>query len=170
MTLGFTLTHLPYKKNVFADLYWSQEWSWEMEKNVKSDNYLKIFIPDLIISRMCANFAHACARTCTWNSCQTLFTRDNDYTPNTQSQTAGSHVFFTWWPWPMTMTIELGRDIIKAHLHTKIRLRTSNGSAVTALNYRQTHAHTGLILLPRTLTWEVKIPYWDKSWYPIEIF
>ncbi len=36
-------------KNFFADLHWSQEWSWELEKNLKSDNYLKIFIPDVSI-------------------------------------------------------------------------------------------------------------------------
>ncbi len=32
-------------KIIFADLHWSQEWSWGLEKNLKSDNYLKIFIP-----------------------------------------------------------------------------------------------------------------------------
>ncbi len=36
-------------KIVFADLHWSQEWSWELEKNLKSDNYLKIFIPDTMV-------------------------------------------------------------------------------------------------------------------------
>ena len=32
-------------KSFFADLHWSQEWSWMLKKNLKSDNYLKIFIP-----------------------------------------------------------------------------------------------------------------------------
>ncbi len=40
----------------------------------------------------------------------------------------------------MTLTIELGRDIMK--VHTKIRVRMPNGSARRALNYRQTHTHT----------------------------
>ena len=29
----------------YAYLDWSQEWSWELAKNLKSDNYLKMFIP-----------------------------------------------------------------------------------------------------------------------------
>ncbi len=40
-----TLTPPPPLKKFFADLHWSQEWSWELQKNLKSDNYLKIFIP-----------------------------------------------------------------------------------------------------------------------------
>ena len=38
--------HLPLKI-FFADLHLSQEWSWELEKYLKSDNYLKIFITGL---------------------------------------------------------------------------------------------------------------------------
>ncbi len=67
--------------------------------------------------------------------------------------------FLTWWPWPFTLTIELGWDMIKVHHHTKIRVRTSNGSARRPPNDRQpdthTHTHTGPILLPRPLTREV---------------
>ena len=62
----------------------------------------------------------------------------------------------------MTLTTELGRDIMKVHPHTKICVHTSNGLAVRALSYtelqtdRHTHTHTGPILLPRPLTREVK--------------
>ncbi len=50
--------------------------------------------------------------------------------------------FLTSWPWPLTLTIKLGQDIIKVHPHTKIRVRMSNGSARRVLNYRQTHTRT----------------------------
>ena len=41
--------HPPPPKNFFAYLHLSQEWSWELGKNLKSDNYLKIFIPAIYV-------------------------------------------------------------------------------------------------------------------------
>ncbi len=72
--------------------------------------------------------------------------------------TFGNHVFQ---PgdldlWPMTLTFELIRDIIKVNASTKFRVCMSNGSAMRALTDRQTHTHTqtGPILYPRPLTRE----------------
>ena len=43
---------------------------------------------------------------------------------------------------PMTLTFELIWDIIKVNPSTKFWVRTSNGSVVRVLNYRQTDTHT----------------------------
>ena len=50
--------------------------------------------------------------------------------------------FSIWWPWPLALTFKLIRDIIKVNASTKFWVSTSNGSAVSALTYRQTHIHT----------------------------
>ncbi len=53
---------LPPLKIFFADLHWSQEWPLELEKNMKSDNYLKIFIPDITgITTHCQLYGTICA-------------------------------------------------------------------------------------------------------------
>ncbi len=62
--------------------------------------------------------------------------------------------FSTWRPWPMTLTLELIRDIIKVHPSTKFKVCMSNGSAGRALTDRHTDAQTGPILYPRPLTRE----------------
>ena len=42
----------------------------------------------------------------------------------------------------MTLTIELGQDIVGTHPHTKNRVHTSNGSVMRVLKDRQTDRHT----------------------------
>ncbi len=44
--------------------------------------------------------------------------------------------------WPMTLTFELIRDIVKVNTSTKFRVCMSNGSAVRALTNRHTHTRT----------------------------
>ena len=53
-------------------------------------------------------------------------------------------VLLPWWidtHRPIDLILLPWQLIIKVHPHTKIRVRTSNGSAVRALNYRQIHTH-----------------------------
>ncbi len=57
----------------------------------------------------------------------------------------------------MTLTIELGQDIVVTHPHTKNRVHTSKGSVMRVLKDRQTDTQTGPILLPRPLRREVTI-------------
>ncbi len=52
--------------------------------------------------------------------------------------------------WPITLTFELLRDIIKVNLPTNFRVHRSKHSVMRALNNR----HTGPILYPRPLTQE----------------
>ena len=42
----------------------------------------------------------------------------------------------------MTLTIELGPDIVRTHPNTKNCVNTSNGSVMRVLKDRQTHRHT----------------------------
>ncbi len=44
--------------------------------------------------------------------------------------------------WPLTLIIELIRDIVKVHSCTKYWVRRSNGSVVRALTDTHTHTHT----------------------------
>ena len=62
--------------------------------------------------------------------------------------------------WPMTLTFELIRDIVKVNPSTKFWVCTSNGSARRVLTDKHTHRCTGPILYPRPLTREGKIPNW----------
>ena len=49
--------------------------------------------------------------------------------------------FLTSWPWPMTLTTNLGLDLIQVNMHTNFEVPTmsSNGSAMRLLNNRRTH-------------------------------
>ncbi len=46
----------PLRKNFSSDLHWSQEWSWELEKSLKSDLSLKILSPAIIIQSFTSKF------------------------------------------------------------------------------------------------------------------
>ena len=53
-----------------------------------------------------------------------------------------NNVFSTWRPWPLSLTIELGREVIKVSVNTKFRDPRSNSSAVRVFTNWQTHRHT----------------------------
>ena len=55
------------------------------------------------------------------------------------------------WPMTLTLTFELGLDLIKVNPHTKFRDPRSNGSAVRALTNRHTDSQTdGTDFIPST--------------------
>ncbi len=92
-----------------------------------------------------ANFAHARVQNLRMRACEIhakLCLPGTMIIPQTPRLNCQKSCFLTWWPWPSTLTIELGWDIMKIYPHTKICVRMSNGSARRALNYRQTHTHT----------------------------
>ena len=70
--------------------------------------------------------------------------------------------FLTWWPWPLT--IELDLAMVQLDLHVKFLVRTSNGSVVRVLTDGHTDRQTGPILLPRPLTREVTMSF--SRYYP----
>ncbi len=53
--------------------------------------------------------------------------------------------------WPMTLTSELVRDMVKVNPSTKFWVRMFNGSVARALTDRHTDTQTGPILYPRPL-------------------
>ncbi len=70
---------------------------------------------------------------------------------STHKKLQNSH-FFTWRPWPLTLTFELIRDIIKVNNpHTKFQVPMSNDLAGRVLNNWQMDTQIGPILYPRPL-------------------
>ncbi len=114
-----------WRKGPFAPVKHTDPWIWFC--------YFPILRSHFVIWHMhtYAKFAHACAQ-----NVHIQFTRENDCDQKTQV-ILPEIMFFDL----VTLTVELGLDIIKVHPETKICIRTTNGSVRRVLNYRYTHTH-----------------------------